>query len=91
MTLVKVGIILSRLFTNDTIDKSKFPVFGQHPQHKRNERHITFFLNAHYDFKNQVWKSGFFKMHDNEWVISDTVEYKFPILGKFLDIRMYKF
>ena len=82
MTLVKVETILSRLFTNNTIDKSKFPVFGQHPQHNRNERHITFFLNTNYDFKNQVWNSGFFKIHEIDWVTSDTVEYKFPILGK---------
>ena len=82
LTLVKVETILSRLFTNNTIDKSKFPVFGQYPQHKRNERHITFFLNTNYDFKNQVWNSGFFKIHEIDWVTSDTVEYKFPILGK---------
>ena len=81
---MKVDLILDQLFTNNTIDRSKFPKFHEGRRVKKNERDISFFLNANYDFKNRIWKSGFFKIQDEDWEslgIIDGAGYKYPILG----------
>ena len=52
------------------------------------ERKFLFFLNSQFDFSNQVWKSGLFKIPDSDW--DDVPEYKYPILGdgSHLDSRV---
>lgn len=78
--------ILDEIFTNDTINRARFPIFqklGRRMEwNGENFREITFFLNAYFDFKNKIWKSGIFEISKEDWVKSDTNEYKYPILGK---------
>ena len=78
----EVDPILDQLFINDTINRSRFPIFQKDRRRlKTIEKDINFFLNAHYDFKKQIWKSGFFKIQETDWEITDTAEYKYPNLG----------
>ena len=76
-----MGPIIDKIYINDTIDRSKIPLFESfYRREKINERDVVFFLNAHFDFKRQVWKSGFFKIQEKDWAVSGTDEYKYPIL-----------
>ena len=78
----EVDPILDQLFVNDTINRSRFPIFQKDRRRLIIvEKDINFFLNAHYDFKKQIWKSGFFKIQETDWEITDETEYKYPILG----------
>ena len=79
----EVDPILDQLFVNDTINRSRFPIFQKDRRRlKTVEKDINFLLNAYYDFKKQIWKSGFFKIQETDWEITDTVtEYKYPNLG----------
>lgn len=82
LTLGEVDYIVDHLFINDTLDTSKIPEFEQgRRRRKTNDRDIDFFLNSDFDFEKQIWKSGFFKIHEKDWAISDTREYRYPILG----------
>ena len=72
--------ILDQLFSNDTINRSKFPIFKSR-RLKKIEKDITFFLNTNFDFEKNIWKSGFFKIQEHDWEITDKTEYKYPILG----------
>ena len=79
--LYQVDKIIDQLFINATIDRARFPMF-QERQPKKIERDMQFFLNSEYDFKKKIWKSGFFKIQQQDWEISpNTIEYRFPILG----------
>ena len=87
MTSVTVSPIVGKLFINDTIDRSKFSIFNQRRRMQMHDRDVTFFLNARFDFKNLVWKSGYFKIRDENWAVTDVNEYhstkyKYPMLGK---------
>ena len=79
--LCKVNPILDQLFSNDTINRSKFPIFQKGRRHKKIEKDITFFLDTNFDFVKNIWKSGFFQIQDDDWEITDNAEYKYPILG----------
>ena len=80
--LFEVDPILDQLFINDTINRSRFPIFQKDGRRlKKVEKDINFFLNTHFDFKKQIWKSGFFKIQETDWEITDTSEYKYPTLG----------
>ena len=85
--------ILGQLFKNDTIDILQFPIFQtlRRQNNPDNHREITFFLNSHFNFENKIWKSGLFKIHDEDWKISETNEHKFPILGWFQSFPQQKF
>ena len=71
------------MYINDTINRSKIriPLFDTWKRTRANERDVLFFLNTQFDFKKQGWTSGFFKIHEKDWAVSDTAEYKYPILG----------
>lgn len=84
MTLGAVDYIVDNLFINDTLDRSKIPAFEQGRRRKVNDRDIEFFLNYDFDFKTQIWKSGFFKIQEKDWAQSTTTEYKYPNLGSGL-------
>ena len=78
----EVDPILDQFFINDTINRSRFPIFQiDRRRLKKVEKDINFFLNAYYDFKKQIWKSGFLKIQETDWEITDTAEYKYPNLG----------
>ena len=83
LTLLKVGHILDEIYINDTINRSKIkiPLFDTWKQIRDNERDVIFFLNSQFEFKNQGWTSGFFKIQEKDWAVSETAEYKYPILG----------
>ena len=82
VTPLKVDPIIDMLYTNNSIDQARYPIFQNRRRVKLNARDIQFFLDSDYDFKNQIWKSGFFKIQENEWaILSDVDEYKYPILG----------
>lgn len=75
--------MLNKLFINNTLDRSQYPIFYNKRRVKVNERDLHIFLNSHYDFKKQIWKSGIFEIDQKDWeTSSDTTVYKFPILGK---------
>ena len=69
--------IVDRLYKNDSIDRARFPITQEHRRVKTNKRDFIFHLNAHFDFKNFIWKSGIFKIPKNKWRVSDTDEYKY--------------
>lgn len=79
--LFKVNPILDQLFTNDTINRSKFPIFQKGRRLKKIEKDIQFFLDTNFDFVKNIWKSGFFQIQEVDWEITDDAEYKYPILG----------
>ena len=82
MALFKVDPIIDMLYTNNSIDQARYPIFKNRRRVQTNARDIQFFLNSDYDFKNQIWKSGLFKIRQNEWaILSDVDEYTYPILG----------
>lgn len=81
LTLGEVDFIVDHLFINDTLDRSKLPASEQGRRLKVNDRDIEFFLSYDFDFKKQIWKSGFFKIQENDWAIADSGEYKYPTLG----------
>ena len=87
LTLVEVDPILDKLYINDTINRLMIPS-SKNWRVKANERDFVFFLNSQFNFQSQVWKSGFFKIKEKDWVKSDTVEYKYPIL---VMVRNYRF
>ena len=89
--LCKVNPILDQLFTNDTINRSKFPIFQKGRRLKKIEKDISFFLDTNFDFVKNIWKSGFFQIQEDDWEITDNGEYKYPILGngfKFLQVNI---
>ena len=73
--------------SNGTIKRSKIPMMKKRGG-DTDERKFLFFLNSQFDFSNQVWKSGLFKIPDSDW--DDVPEYKYPILGdgSHLDSRV---
>ena len=79
--LCKVNPILDQLFTNDTINRSKFPIFESGRRLKQIEKDIRFYLDTNFDFVKNTWKSGFFQIQEDDWEITDYAEYKYPILG----------
>ena len=79
---ITVSPIVDRLYKNDSIDRTKFPITQERRRVKTNERDFIFHLNAHFDFENLIWKSGIFKIPKNKWRSTDTDEYRYPILGK---------
>ena len=81
LTLGEVDPILDKLYINDTLNRLMIPSLKNWRRAKVNERDFLFFLNSQFDFSKQVWKSGLFKIQEKDWAKSDTVEYKFPILG----------
>ena len=84
MTLAKVNAINEKLFINNTLDKSKYPKFHNKRRLRIDDRDVLIYLNAHFDFKNQIWKSGIFEIQQKYWkILSDTSEYKYPILGNY--------
>ena len=57
-------------------------MFQQERRPKKIERDMQFFLNSEYDFEKKIWKSGFFKIQQQDWEISpNIIDYRFPILG----------
>ena len=74
--------IIDQVYKNDSIDRAKIPITQEHRRVKTNERDVIFHLNAHFDFENLIWKSGIFKIPKNKWAVTNTDEYKYPILGK---------
>ena len=92
LTLILVHPIVDEIYINNTINRSKIPSFETfYRREKINERDVVFFLNSQYDFKKQVWKSGFFKIQEKDWAVSDTAEYKYPILddGSYFGIFIH--
>ena len=77
---ITVSPIVDRLYKNDKIDRTIFPTTQDHHRVKTNERDSIFHLNAHFDFDDLIWKSGFFKIPKNKWRVTN--DYKYPILGK---------
>ena len=73
--------LLEQLFINDTIDESRFPILKKKRRDKKTHREITFFLNSHFNFEKKIWKSGLFKINDEDWAESKTSDIKFPILA----------
>ena len=81
--------ILDQLFINDTIDRLRFPIFEELQRRRvvQNDRDITFHFNTYFDFDKEIWMSGFFKIQDTDWAITDDEsggDYKFPVLGTAL-------
>ena len=72
--------IVDRLYKNDKIDRAIFPTTQDHRRIKTNERDFIFYLNAHFDFDDFIWKSGLFEIPKNKWRVTN--DYKYPILGK---------
>ena len=70
------------LYTNNSIDQARYPIFQNRRRIQTNAKDIQFFLDSDYDFKNQIWRSGFFKIQETHWAkLPDIDEYKYPILG----------
>ena len=91
MILFKVKLILGQLFTNGSINRLRFPEFQklnrQIQENRGNVKQMIFFLNAHFDFEKSDWKSGIFKIQKENWMVTDSDEHKYPILGKKLKIE----
>ena len=82
LTSRKVDFIVDSLFVNDTLNRSKLPKSHQLGRRwKNNDRDIVFFLNSHFDFEKQTWKSSLFKIPENDWAVFNTPEYQYPNLG----------
>ena len=88
MIIFEVKLILGQLFTNGSINRVRFPEFQklarQIEENRGNVKEMIFFLNAHFDFEKSYWKSGIFKIQKENWLVTDSDDYKYPILGKNL-------
>ena len=81
LTLEEVDPVLEQLYINDTIKRSLIPLAENWRRVNTSERNFRFFLNSQFDFSKKIWMSGLFNLKTNDWAMSDTDEYKFPILG----------
>ena len=88
MIIFEVKLILGQLFTNGSINRKRFPEFQKLARHiegnRGNVKEMIFFLNAYFDFEKSNWKSGIFKIRKENWLVMDSDDYKYPILGKNL-------
>ena len=49
--------------------KTKFPILSERPKRRlgRDDKDLRFFLSTKYDYVNQIWKSGVFKLDEKLW------------------------
>ena len=81
LTLEEVDPVLEQLYISDTIKRSLIPLAENWRRVNISERNFRFFLNSQFDFSKKIWRSGLFNLKKKDWAMSDTDEYKFPILG----------
>ena len=65
--------------------KHKFPIFTDHPKRRvgTDDKNFRYFLSTTFDYVNEIWKSGFFKIDENLWdnYGNDDLFDEYPIEG----------
>ena len=79
--LSEVSLIHNQLYINGSLAKHEFPIFIDKRRIASDDRNLRFFISTSYDYSQQIWKSGFFKINKNDWDASYDFDYQFPIEG----------
>ena len=81
----EVDLVNKILYTNGTLAKHKFPIFTDHPKRRvgTDDKNFRYFLSTTFDYVNEIWKSGFFKIDNNLWdnYGNDDLFDEYPIEG----------